>query len=97
MRLAVRITRELSEGQSSRVAWSVVGAVKYGRPLNSSLHAGPWTFIRCVMDRSRHTLSITRPNRGRCSQTRSSGVRDAIAIALERGEIALSNPSGREL
>ena len=49
-----------SDGQSSRLAWSVVGGPKYGAAGVTSLHAGPWTFIRCVIERSRQTLSICR-------------------------------------
>src|SRR5262249_61214325 len=67
------MTIAASDGQSSRLAWSVVGGPKYGRPVSTSLHAGPWTFIRWVIDRSRHTRSITRANRGRCSHTRTPG------------------------
>src|SRR5882724_93959 len=64
-----RAVSELSDGQSSRLAMSVIGAMKYGRPEKISLHAGPCTFIRCVIDRSRQILSATAASPGNCSQT----------------------------
>src|SRR5436309_2862908 len=75
-----RAAIELSDGQSSRLAWSVIGAMKYGRPDRTSLHAGPCTFILCVIDRSRQTLSAIDASPGRCSQTWTPGT--AVLIGL---------------
>ena len=65
-------------GDLLRVAWSVVGAPKYSRPLKISLHAGPCTFMLCVIERSKQILSICPASRGKCSQTWIPGTFVAI-------------------
>ena len=75
-----RTARPARRATASPRAWpgrSSAVRSRAGR-VNTSLHAGPWTFIRWVIDRSRQTLSIARASRGRCSQSWMPGTGVAI-------------------
>ena len=79
-----RDTSEAILGQSSGVAWSVVGGPKYSRPVYISLQAGPWTGILCCSDRSSVILSICEASCGKCSHIWIPGTLVEIGLKSPR-------------